>query len=88
MPEFQYLFTPITIGSTDHQEPGHLLLGACHRRPGRSMACPTNASRRYYEEKARGGVGFNDVFWVGKRSPLQHGRAGLERRGVSSSKTA
>ncbi|MDP6503616.1 MAG: N-methylproline demethylase, partial [Planctomycetota bacterium] len=55
MPEFQYLFSPIQIGSVKVK---NRICCSAHADALAKDGMPDEAERRYYEEKARGGVGF------------------------------
>jgi 2,4-dienoyl-CoA reductase-like NADH-dependent reductase (Old Yellow Enzyme family)/thioredoxin reductase len=55
MPEFEYLFTPIKIG---HLTVKNRICCSAHVAALARDGMPDEVERRYYEEKARGGVGF------------------------------
>lgn len=55
MAEFQYLFTPIQIG---HVTARNRICCSAHADALAVDGMPGEVERRYYEEKARGGVGF------------------------------
>ncbi|MEE9229429.1 MAG: FAD-dependent oxidoreductase [Acidobacteriota bacterium] len=55
MPEFEYLFTPIKVG---HVTVKNRICCSGHADALARDGMPDETERRYYEEKARGGVGF------------------------------
>lgn len=59
MAEFNYLFTPIRIG---HVTAKNRICCSAHADALARDGMPDEAERRYYEEKARGGVGFMMCF--------------------------
>ena len=54
MPDFTYLFTPITVG---HRTVKNRICCSAHADALARDGMPGEVARRYYEEKARGGVG-------------------------------
>jgi len=59
MAEFQHLFTPIVIG---HRTVKNRICVSAHADALAVDGMPQDVERRYYEEKARGGVGFMMCF--------------------------
>jgi 2,4-dienoyl-CoA reductase-like NADH-dependent reductase (Old Yellow Enzyme family)/thioredoxin reductase len=59
VPEFEYLFTPIQIG---HITVKNRICCSGHADALARDGMPDDVERRYYEEKARGGVGFMVCF--------------------------
>ena len=59
MAEFQHLFTPIEIG---HRTAKNRICCSAHADALAVDGMPQDVERRYYEEKARGGVGFMMCF--------------------------
>jgi 2,4-dienoyl-CoA reductase-like NADH-dependent reductase (Old Yellow Enzyme family) len=59
MAEFQYLFSPIRIG---HLTVRNRICCSAHADALAADGMPAERARRYYEEKARGGVGFMMCF--------------------------
>lgn len=59
MPEFAYLFTPITIGPRTVK---NRICCSAHADALAENGMPGERERRYYEEKAKGGVGFMMCF--------------------------
>ena len=59
MPEFTYLFTPIKVG---HRTVKNRICCSAHADALARDGMPDEVARRYYEEKARGGVGFMMCF--------------------------
>lgn len=55
MPEFEHLFSPLKIG---HVEVKNRICVSAHADALASDGMPGDRERRYYEEKAKGGVGF------------------------------
>ena len=55
MPDFEYLFSPLKIG---HLTVKNRICVSAHADALASDGMPGDRERRYYEEKARGGVGF------------------------------
>jgi 2,4-dienoyl-CoA reductase-like NADH-dependent reductase (Old Yellow Enzyme family)/thioredoxin reductase len=55
MPQFDYLFTPIKIGSKTIK---NRICCSAHAEALAKDGMPDEAQRRYYEEKAKGGLGF------------------------------
>lgn len=59
MPDFQYLFSPIKVG---HLTVKNRICCSAHADALARDGMPGEVERRYYEEKARGGVGFMMCF--------------------------
>jgi 2,4-dienoyl-CoA reductase-like NADH-dependent reductase (Old Yellow Enzyme family)/thioredoxin reductase len=59
MPDFAYLFTPITVG---HRTVKNRICCSAHADALARDGMPGDVARRYYEEKARGGVGLMMCF--------------------------
>jgi 2,4-dienoyl-CoA reductase-like NADH-dependent reductase (Old Yellow Enzyme family)/thioredoxin reductase len=59
MPAFDYLFTPIQVG---HVTVKNRICCSAHAEALARDGMPGEVTRRYYEEKARGGVGFMMCF--------------------------
>ena len=59
MPDFEYLFTPIQIG---HRTVKNRICCSAHADALAENGMPGERERRYYEEKAIGGVGFMMCF--------------------------
>ena len=59
MPEFEHLFTPIRVG---HRSVKNRICCSGHADALARDGMPDEVERRYYEEKARGGVGFMMCF--------------------------
>src|SRR3954468_19486952 len=59
MPEFAYLFTPISIGPRSVK---NRICCSAHADALAENGMPSERERRYYEEKAKGGVGFMMCF--------------------------
>lgn len=59
MPDFQYLFSPIEVG---HLTVKNRICCSAHADALARDGMPDEVERRYYEEKARGGVGFMMCF--------------------------
>jgi 2,4-dienoyl-CoA reductase-like NADH-dependent reductase (Old Yellow Enzyme family) len=59
MADFQHLFTPIAIG---HRTVKNRICCSAHADALAVDGMPKDVERRYYEEKARGGVGFMMCF--------------------------
>lgn len=59
MPDFAYLFTPITIGPRSVK---NRICCSAHADALAENGMPGERERRYYEEKAKGGVGFMMCF--------------------------
>ncbi|MDA0832785.1 MAG: hypothetical protein O2955_22175 [Planctomycetota bacterium] len=71
MPEFQYLFTPIKIGPRDVK---NRICCSAHADALASDGMPADKERRYYEEKAKGGVGFMMCFGSASVHPTSTAR--------------
>lgn len=71
MAEFQYLFTPIQIG---HRTVKNRICCSAHADALASDGMPGEKERRYYEEKARGGVGFMMCFGSASVHPTSTAR--------------
>ena len=71
MPEFQHLFTPIRIGSRTIK---NRICCSAHADALASDGMPGVRERRYYEEKARGGVGFMMCFGSASVHPTSTAR--------------
>ena len=59
MPDYEYLFTPIKIGPAEAK---NRICCSAHADALAEGGMPVERQRRYYEEKARGGVGFMMCF--------------------------
>ena len=59
MPEFKHLFTPIQIGNITAK---NRICCSAHADALAKDGMPDDVERRYYEEKARGGIGFMMCF--------------------------
>jgi 2,4-dienoyl-CoA reductase-like NADH-dependent reductase (Old Yellow Enzyme family)/thioredoxin reductase len=71
MAEFQHLFTPIQIG---HRTVKNRICCSAHADALAVDGMPQDAERRYYEEKARGGVGFMMCFGSASVHPTSTAR--------------
>ncbi len=71
MAEFQHLFTPIQIGNRSVK---NRICCSAHADALAVDGMPRAASRRYYEEKARGGVGFMMCFGSASVHPTSTAR--------------
>lgn len=71
MPDFQYLFTPIQIGTRTVK---NRICCSAHADALARDGMPDEKERRYYEEKARGGVGFMMCFGSASVHPTSTAR--------------
>ncbi|MCE9592293.1 MAG: NAD(P)-binding protein [Planctomycetes bacterium] len=71
MAEFQYLFTPLKIG---HVTVKNRISCSAHADALAFDGMPADRERRYYEEKARGGVGFMMCFGSASVHPTSTAR--------------
>ncbi|HXV36290.1 MAG TPA: FAD-dependent oxidoreductase, partial [Myxococcota bacterium] len=71
MAEFQHLFTPIRIG---HRQLKNRICCSAHADALAVDGMPQDVERRYYEEKARGGVGFMMCFGSASVHPTSTAR--------------
>jgi len=71
MPAFEYLFTPIKIGTTTIK---NRICCSGHADALAEDGMPGDLERRYYEEKAIGGVGFMMCFGSASVHPTSPGR--------------
>ena len=71
MPEFQHLFTPIQIGS---RKVKNRICCSAHADALADDGMPREVERRYYEEKARGGLGFMMCFGSASVHPTSTAR--------------
>ena len=71
MPEFEYLFTPIKVG---HTLVKNRICCSAHADAFADNGMPGDRERRYYEEKAIGGVGFMMCFGSASVHPTSTAR--------------
>lgn len=71
MPEFKFLFTPIRIG---HRTVKNRICCSAHADALAKDGMPDERERRYYEEKARGGIGFMMCFGSASVHPTSTAR--------------
>jgi 2,4-dienoyl-CoA reductase-like NADH-dependent reductase (Old Yellow Enzyme family)/thioredoxin reductase len=71
MSDFEHLFTPIKIG---HATARNRICCSAHAEALARDGMPDEATRRYYEEKARGGVGFMMCFGSASVHPASTAR--------------
>ncbi len=71
MPEFQHLFTPIRIGNRTVK---NRICCSAHADALADDGMPGDVERRYYEEKARGGIGFMMCFGSASVHPTSTAR--------------
>jgi dimethylglycine catabolism A len=71
MAHFDYLFTPITVG---HRTVKNRICCSAHAEALGRDGMPGEVARRYYEEKARGGVGFMMCFGSASVHPTSTAR--------------
>jgi len=71
MPEFEHLFTPIKVG---HLTVKNRICCSAHADALAKDGMPDEVERRYYEEKARGGVGFMMCFGSASVHPTSTAR--------------
>jgi len=71
MPDFEYLFTPIKIG---HRTVKNRICCSAHADALAENGMPGERERRYYEEKAIGGVGFMMCFGSASVHPTSTAR--------------
>jgi 2,4-dienoyl-CoA reductase-like NADH-dependent reductase (Old Yellow Enzyme family)/thioredoxin reductase len=71
MPEFEYLFSPIQVG---HLTVKNRICCSAHADALAKDGMPDEVERRYYEEKARGGVGFMMCFGSASVHPTSTAR--------------
>ena len=71
MSDFRYLFTPVSIG---HLEVKNRICCSGHADALAVDGLPQDVERRYYEEKARGGVGFMMCFGSASVHPTSTAR--------------
>ena len=71
MPEFEHLFSPIKVG---HLTVKNRICCSAHAAALAKDGMPDEVERRYYEEKARGGVGFMMCFGSASVHPTSTAR--------------
>jgi dimethylglycine catabolism A len=71
MPQFDYLFSPITVG---HRTVKNRICCSAHADALARDGMPGDVARRYYEEKARGGVGLMMCFGSASVHPASTAR--------------